>query len=336
MIQFSKYLSDGGMAVTWSPLLDAEYLRRLYSRGSRSIGNLAGAYFRRALRLLDSERFDVIWLEKELWPWVPTFLDPKSIRSKAPYVVDYDDAIFHNYDQHASQLVRRVFGTKIDAVMRHADTVVVGNKYLADRAARAGAARIELLPSVVDSDCYVMHQSTTGAGVSIGWIGSPGSQALLEPLIPVLSDCLGSEDRFVTVGARYESPRIANHQIVPWTLASETSLVASFDIGVMPVRDGSFEKGKCGYKLIQYMAAGVPVVASPVGVNTTIVTHGVTGFLASSPEEWRKALMTLKDNKELRHEMGAAGRLAVARRYCTRVVGPSIVSILRAAALRAH
>jgi glycosyltransferase involved in cell wall biosynthesis len=217
-------------------------------------------------------------------------------------------------------------------VMTHAHTVVAGNEYLAARAREAGASRVVVLPSVVDKYAYVRHEGSRGRGIVVGWIGSPGSQALLEPLFPILEQCLGAEDRFVTVGARFDVPRLRNHDIRSWTLESEAAEVSSFDIGVMPVRDAPFERGKCGYKLIQYMAAGVPVVASPVGVNSDIVVHGETGYLASATEDWLRAITLLKGDAELRAALGAAGRRLVERRYCTQVVGPQLSAILHAAA----
>jgi hypothetical protein len=103
---------------------------------------------------------------------------------------------------------------------------------------------------------------------------------------------------------------------IPWTEQTEAASIASFDIGIMPLLDGAFERGKCGYKLIQYMACGLPVVASPVGVNRQIVEHGVNGFLAETPEQWEQALQTLLADAGLRQRMGQAGRLKVEQHYC--------------------
>ena len=114
-----------------------------------------------------------------------------------------------------------------------------------------------------------------------------------------------------------------------WSKATEATEVARFDVGIMPVTDAPFERGKCGYKLIQYMASGVPVIASPVGVNTEIVRHGETGFLASTPAEWRTAISTLKSSPQLRQEMGRAGRARFEQQYSLQVVAPRLISIFR-------
>jgi len=335
MFQFEKYLKEAGIDVAWRPLLSNSYLAQLYASNSRSFVEVARCYARRLWDVAGAGKFDVIWLEKELWPFMPDFIDPAILPANIPYVVDFDDAVFHNYDQHANPCIRFALGQKIDSVMRRAHTVVAGNYYLAERAKRAGAERVVVLPSVVDKDVYAhahAHRSKA-ANVTVGWIGSPASQSLLEPLFPLLAECLNEPgDRFVSVGARFDSPRLVVHELMAWSLLTESQLVATFDIGVMPVRDAPFERGKCGYKLIQYMAAGVPVIASPVGVNTEIVVHGETGFLAETPHEWRTALLNLKHDPELRQRMGSAGRRRVEQRYCTQVIAPQLAGILREAA----
>jgi glycosyltransferase involved in cell wall biosynthesis len=119
---------------------------------------------------------------------------------------------------------------------------------------------------------------------------------------------------------------------VRWTEDTEVASIASLDIGIMPLVDGPFERGKCGYKLIQYMACGLPVVASPVGVNCQIVEHGVNGLLAETPEQWAQALRTLLADPDLRHRMGQAGRQKVEQHYCIQVTGPKVAALLAAAA----
>jgi glycosyltransferase involved in cell wall biosynthesis len=119
---------------------------------------------------------------------------------------------------------------------------------------------------------------------------------------------------------------------VPWSEQTEAQDIARLDVGIMPLVDAPFERGKCGYKLIQYMACGLPVVASPVGVNRQIVEHGVNGFLAETPEQWATALRTLCADPALRARMGAAGRRKVEQHYSLQVTAPRLVQILRRAA----
>ena len=141
--------------------------------------------------------------------------------------------------------------------------------------------------------------------------------------------------RFIAIGIDTKALGLPMDSI-PWSERTEVDSIRNLDVGIMPLVDGPFERGKCGYKLIQYMACGLPVVASPVGVNRQIVKHGENGFLAETPAEWAKALLTLLADVDLRERMGRTGRQVVEREYCTRVTGPRLVELLMGvAALRA-
>ena len=332
-LQYAPVLAAAGMDVTWRPLFDNRYIRGLYERRRRPAGPVLAAYAGRLFDLLRLRRFDLVWLEKEALPWLPALLDPGLLRFGPPYVVDYDDAVFHYYDQSNSALVRRLLGRKIDAVMRHAALVVAGNPYLARRAREAGARRIEIVPTVIDLARYSVREASASPGITVGWIGSPSTQAMIAGLAPLLAHVLEpSVDRLVTVGARFEQPLMPGHAVHAWSEATEVEEIRQFDVGVMPLIDEPFERGKCGYKLVQYMACGVPVVASPVGVNVDIVQPGVNGFLTGDAAAWVEALRTLKADASLRQRLGAAGRRLVESRYCLQVSGPRLVELLRSAA----
>ncbi|HYG25777.1 MAG TPA: glycosyltransferase family 4 protein, partial [Caulobacteraceae bacterium] len=164
--------------------------------------------------------------------------------------------------------------------------------------------------------------------VTVGWIGSPATAHYLAPLEPVLSE-LAEETglRAVAIGATVGSL----FEVVPWSEDGEVEALADLDIGVMPLADSPWERGKCGYKLIQYMAMGLPVVASPVGVNTTIVRHGENGFLAANDDEWRTHLRALASDPQLRETMGRAGRRMVEETYSLQVQGPRLARLMRQA-----
>ena len=135
--------------------------------------------------------------------------------------------------------------------------------------------------------------------------------------------------RFQAVGAQLYADSFGTLDIIPWSEDTEVVQIQSMDIGVMPLTDTLWARGKCGYKLIQYMACGLPVVASPVGVNKEIVEHGMNGFLAETDEEWQKAIGTLLSDADLRRRMGAAGRKKVEENYSLQVWGPRVAQMLR-------
>jgi hypothetical protein len=278
-----------------------------------------------------------LWIEKELFPWLPWFIEQTLILGGTPVVTDYDDAVFHRYDLHGSHVVRRMLGSKIDKLMRHSSTVVAGNAYLKDRAHAAGAGRIEIVPTVVDLDSYAVRPCAVESSARhIGWIGTPSTWTeYMAPMMPLLAGIAEVHGvRVMAVGAGQPADPHPLLDILPWSEESEVALIQKMDIGIMPLTDTPWARGKCGYKLIQYMACGLPVVASPVGVNSDIVEHGVNGFLASTEIEWRSALGTLLSDPNLRHRMGAAGRQKVERDYSLQVWAPKVAGMLRDVAIR--
>lgn len=328
MYQYLPALESAGVEVAVSPLFGDGYVRALYEN-RHSLADISFGYMRRVRTQLSTARYDVVWIEKELLPWFPAFAE--RMKGNPRVVVDYDDAVFHRYDLHRSALVRGLLGQRVDAVMRHADLVTAGNDYLAERARGAGCPRVEWLPTVVDLERYAPNPGRdAGAPVVIGWIGSPATAHYLQPLASVIAQLEATHAvRAVAVGARPDQVAGTPFEAVAWSEAEEASLVASFDIGIMPLQDSPWERGKCGYKLIQYMACGLPVVASPVGVNTRIVQHGENGFLAGSQDEWRLAIGRLVADVDMRNRMGRSGRRQVEGVYSLQAQASRLVAMLQ-------
>jgi glycosyltransferase involved in cell wall biosynthesis len=289
-----------------------------------------GAYLRRLSVLTRRLKFDLLWVEKELLPWLPAGLEDLFHRSGIPYAVDYDDAVFHRYDLHPAGMVRALLGHKIDRVMRRAALVIAGNDYIADRAVNAGARRVEVLPSVVDVSQYLVNEPGSDPVFRIGWIGSPVTAPYLDGVREVLASLSReSKVKLILIGAGDVQPFAhVPTETLPWSEEIELSMSQKFDVGLMPLVDGPFERGKCGYKLIQYMASGLPVVASPVGVNGQIVEPGVNGYLADSPAEWLAALRVLRDDVHKRKLMGQAGRRKAEQKYNLQGTAPRLFELL--------
>jgi len=314
------------------PLFGDYYQQDLYAGRPRRWERIAQAYLLRSLQLLGSAGFDLVWLEYELFPWLPALGERLLSWLRIPYVVDYDDAVYHRYELHPNPLVRVLLGKKIDVIMGRANIVVVGNDYLGDRARAAGARRVEGLPTVVNLERYTTLSARNERTFTIGWIGSPSTVRYLSVLGPVLADfCRATNARLVVVGARDITLDGVPAEVKPWSEATEVEDILTFDVGIMPLPDEPWERGKCGYKLIQYMACARPVIASPVGMNREIVQHGINGFLANTNQEWRSALETLRSEPELRARLGTAGRHTVETSYSTRVTAPRLAAILKSA-----
>ena len=331
--QYLKYLEDHGVQVTIAPLVGDDYVENLYAGRRKKWGAITRAYLERMKNVFRSSRFDLLWVERELFPWLPAFGIRFLVHRSIPYVVDYDDAVFHRYEACPNFLLRTLLRSKIDYAMRHAKLIIAGNSYLADRALRAGAEKVEILPSVVDLERYFVVPPRPRERFTIGWIGSPATKQYLHLVAPALADlCKDDRTRVVLVGAgSIELPGVPV-EILPWSEETEVASIQDFDVGIMPLPDDAWTRGKCGYKLIQYMACGRPVVASPVGVNSQIVEENLNGFIVRTTEEWVRALTSLRNNPSLREKMGEAGRKKVEDHYCLQVTAPRLLSLLEEAA----
>lgn len=330
-LQFLRQLEQTGLTFEVQPLLDNAYVQSLYGGPPVSRWSIIRAYLRRLGALVKSRRYDVVWLEKEALPFVPAFVET-ALLAGVPYVVDLDDAWFHRYEAHSSPLVRTLLGGKIDAVMRRAAIVVAGNDYLAARARKAGAGRIEIVPTAIDLARYGDPPTAPAENRAavVGWIGIPLNAHYLTLIEPALR--LEARDGLIklhVVGAP-APPELAGvpAESFAWSEATEVERIGAFDIGVMPLADTPWERGKCAYKLLQVMAAGKPVIASPVGANCQVVRHGVNGFLAATQEEWADALRALAADPARRARMGAEARRTVADAYAVTTVGPRLASVL--------
>ncbi|WP_084454745.1 glycosyltransferase family 4 protein [Algoriphagus terrigena] len=341
--QFLPLWEQAGHTIRVSSFFNDDYLTQVYAHRRPEVWNVLRCYLRRFVVLFSVFRYDYVWVEKELFPFLPAWAERLLSAVGVRLLLDYDDAVFHNYDLSKKAWVRTLFSNKIDQVMKAATYVFAGNEYLADRARKAGADRVIILRTVVDHEKYRQipilkkHRTLpTGVGYSevadastgspdlptIGWIGSPSTLKYLGLVSEALSELYQRVPfRFVLINGgsvRYGKylalPKEAIVHLV-WSEPEEVAQLSALDIGIMPLPDDPWEQGKCAYKLIQYMACGLPVVASPVGMNNEVVCHGQNGFLASTQQEWVGYLEVLLRSSETRQAMGIAGKALVEREY---------------------
>jgi glycosyltransferase involved in cell wall biosynthesis len=326
-LQYASYLEKHGVEITVAPFLADDYVQSLY-KGQKNVRAIASAYIRRFRQLLGSRGYDLLWVEKEILPWLPAIPE----RIVGPYVVDYDDAVFHGYDLHPSHLVRFLLGNKIRATMSRATVVVAGNEYLASYAREAGASDVQYIPTVVDLDRYGVPRENSDEIFTIGWIGTPWTARYLPAIAPALNEaCRNGRARLLLIGSGEINLSGVPLEVRPWSESTEIEDIQSIDIGIMPLPDEPYERGKCGYKLLQYMACGRPVIASPVGANRQIVDDGVNGLFASTTTDWIHAIEKLRQNREMRRSMGEAARLKVEGVYSLQVQAPRVLAILEKA-----
>jgi glycosyltransferase involved in cell wall biosynthesis len=340
--QFIPYLESVGVDVTLSSLFTPEFFRLVYKPGhyARKAVRFAALSARRLGSLRHLRHFDVVLIYREMFPIGPAIVERLiAARGRPPIVFDFDDAIFLPNVSDANRLIG-VFKRpqKVEAIIRSSDHVITGNEYLAAYARRFSTA-VTMIPTSVDTDRFVpaAHDSDSGGPRRepiVGWIGSPTTSSYIRSLAPVLRRVHGRQPftlRVSGAGEPFDLPGV-NVENVPWSLDREVQLFNTCDVGVYPLADDEWSKGKCGFKAIEFMACGVPVVAAAVGVNREIVEDGLNGFLAASEDEWVDKLVRLLRDAPLRRRFAEAGRRTIQQRYSVHVNAPRLAATLRAVA----
>lgn len=343
--QFIPYLESHGVEVVLSPLFTTEFFRLVYKPGRyfQKAAAFAASSLKRFDSLRDLSRFDVVLIYREIFPIGPALVERLlTMRKRPPIVFDFDDAIFLPSVSEANRVIAALkFPGKVTSIIRHSDHVIAGNEYLAGFARRFSDA-VTVIPTCVDTTKFVPRSDrrSEGAGRSsdlvIGWIGSPTTVPYIRGLAEALRRLAerrrfrlrlsGADEPIDIPGVTVDNPS--------WALNREVELFNTCDIGVYPLDDSEWSKGKCGFKAIEFMACGVPVVASAVGVNREIIEDGVNGFLASSVDEWVEKLTRLIDDAPLRARFAKAGRQTIEARYALHLNAPKLAAVLRDVAIR--
>ncbi|MBU0742291.1 glycosyltransferase family 4 protein [bacterium] len=327
--QYLPKLREAGIDGDVLPLLDDSYLRRRYKGASGNVFEVAAAYIKRALKVGDAGGYDLVWAEKELFPWLPAPLELASWPRGVPVVLDYDDAMHHRYGRHGQAIVRGMLGGKIPKLIACSAAVVVGNAYLAEYARSNGANRVEVIPTVVDVAGYRKKQSYATESLKMCWIGSPVTSKYLAMIAgPLRRFAEKHSCELVLIGGGDLDLKGVPVKHVDWAPDTEAEAIRNCDVGLMPLPDDPWERGKCGLKLIQYMAAGLPIIASPIGINNDIVEDGVNGFLASGDEQWIACIEELNASESLRSGFGEQGRRKVEKYYDLSVTASVLSRVL--------
>ena len=302
---------------------------------SLDLAGLARNPFGRIGQLAALSRYDAVVLQRKLLPvWQLRLLR----RSAQHLVFDFDDAVLYrdSYDPRGPDSPRRL--RRFAATVRAADAVVAGNDFLADCALRAGARpeRVRVIPTTVDPGLYqAAAVSDRADGLDLVWIGSSSTLQGLERQRP-LWERLAREVpgvRLRVICDRFPDLGVMPVVEVPWSAATEAKALAAGDVGISWVPDDPWSQGKCGLKVLQYQAAGLPVLANPVGVHPEMIRPGGTGWLPASPGEWTEAARTLSAAPALRRQMGRAARAALEADYSVAAWGPSFVAAVEGASL---
>jgi len=302
---YQNCFEKNGIDMTIKPLFDRSYF---ISRGKLSkIRSVFSAYIHRfflLVRLLFSrKKYDLILIEYELFPYLPAWFEFLLYMQGIQYIVDYDDAIFHKYDMSKNLLIKIFLKNKISKVIQCARHVTVCNSYLEAYVKQYNNQLIKL-PTVVLLDNYIEKMQNFKKKNDdlfvIGWIGSRTTSVYILEILPSIEKFVNKypDVRFDLVG--FDASLLSDEEIgkyhiniIPWREDNEIENILQFDVGIMPLQDDPWSRGKCGFKLVQYMSCKKPVIASPVGINKEIVENRLNGFLVKTLHEWFDAFEKL-------------------------------------------
>ncbi len=334
--QFLPAMEQNGFKAQMAFLITLKEDRFLYSQGNW-LSKARFLYFTCPLRRLQClsivSRSDVVIIAREALMTRSLYFERRIRKRAACLVYDFDDSIWlPNLSQHNRFFALLKKPSKTARIIAMADRVTAGNRYLADYALQFNPA-VDIIPTTVDTSRYSPPETrkSADAPLVIGWTGSLTTIdhfRKLEPVLEKLKDRFANRLVFKLVGSSNYSNKKLEIKEIPWSLNDEKNHLASFDIGIMPLPDNAWTRGKCGFKGLLCMAMGIPVVMSPVGVNREIIRDGQNGFLADDPEAWEEKLSLLINDPELRKRLGEAGRLTVEKYYSTNVWSSAFIRVL--------
>jgi glycosyltransferase involved in cell wall biosynthesis len=333
--QYFPYLERHGVEPILRPFMSSDLYNIRHAPGSM-IRKVASLGFSTVSRFLDIQRAanaDVIFVHREAFPVGGPFIEEKLAAAGPPVVFDFDDAIYLLNTGLASRtvgLLKRP--SKTARIVNLSTTVIAGNENLKAYASDYNR-NIVVIPTPVDTSVFAPAPEPRPGNtrkVVIGWMGSNTTA----PYLRMVGDALAEVTRrypeveIRAIGGSYVPPISPNLTVQRWSLARELDDLHGFDIGIMPMPDTEWTRGKCGFKALLYMACAVPPVCSPVGMTTDIVQDGANGLLATTTEEWIEKLSMLVEDPTLRRQMGAAGRQTVEEKFSLATHAPRFLETL--------
>jgi glycosyltransferase involved in cell wall biosynthesis len=324
--QYIPCLRKAGIGVTVAPLFKEGWFRilNLRQRPLRAAVKSLYALLRLFVRIKDIlmvGSYDLYVCEHQALPYIPAFLEKIAMKINPNMVLEFDDAIYLTF------LHKR----KIPRLIRMSKHVIVGNHFLRDYALQFNP-NVTVIPTAVDTGRYRPKKDYSLQGVvNIGWVGLAYNLQYIRSLTRALQKLKREIGEFVFTVISSQRYELAGVDVIfkRWSYDNEMKEIRSLDIGIMPLTDDDWAKGKCGLKVLQYMACGVPVVASPVGVNREIIKDGENGFLAATDEEWLEKLSLLTRDEALRRRLGQKGRELVEKHYSLRIWGPKVANLYK-------
>jgi glycosyltransferase involved in cell wall biosynthesis len=331
--QWEPLLRERGVDITFASFEDEDLHALLYKRGmmGKKLRLVTRGLGRRLSLVRKAKQYDLVYILREAALLGPPVFERLIAQSGVPVVFDFDDAIFVSYRSPSNGYLSYLkFAGKTKTICRISSHVMVGNPYLAEYARQVND-RVTVIPTTIDTEKYRVpeRKEKTGPPV-IGWTGSYSTVQHLDTMRGALKKLAERESfRLRVIGTpSYECPPV-DVEAMPWRAETELEDLSEIDIGMMPLPDDRWSKGKCGLKALQFMALGIPTICSPVGVNTDIIQDDQNGFIAGTEDEWVEKLSRLLRSAELRRRLGDAGRATVEEQYSAITQTPRVYEIFK-------
>jgi len=319
--QYISFLESQGWQCSFSYLISAEDDQFFYKPGNsfKKLGVLLRSIKKRLADIREAKKSDIVFIQREAFMLGSTYFEKHFAKSGAKVIFDFDDAIWFMDVSDANKKFKFLKNPgKTADIIKVSDLVFAGNQYLADYA-KLNNKNVVIVPTTIDTEEYKrMSLPKKDDSVCIGWSGSITTIKHFEYAIPVLTkikEKYGNKVSIKVIGDgnyRNESLGVVG---IPWKHADEVKELSGIDIGIMPLPDDEWAKGKCGLKGLQYMALEIPTLMSPVGVNSEIIQDGVNGYLADEVDEWVEKISKLVESEELRKQLGQKARQTVLEKY---------------------
>ena len=316
-------LLENGYEFETFPFLDVPTIKILYQQGHllQKVWGVFKGFSRRICSIPKLVKYDYLFIQREMSPIGPPIFEYILAKwFKKKLIFDFDDAIWITDKKHNPLMGFVKNYQKIPKIIKWSYKVAAGNDVLLNYAKTYNPNSFKI-PTCVDTIHYhnqLKNQHTNK--VVIGWTGSHSTMVYLDTFMPVYERLLKKYDlELIIISNKAPTYQLPSITYIPWNAKTEIEDLLRFNIGVMPLVNDLWSEGKCGFKLIQYLALGIPAVASPVGINTKII-EPKNGYLCTTDEEWYQALETLIVNEQLRKNMGEAGRQKIQSEFCIHAI----------------
>ena len=322
--QYFTFLSKNGFECDLSYLVSAKDDSKIYQRGNYSykLYFFLKSIFIRIKNIQEIDKYDIVFIFREALMTKSIFFEKYLHKKSKKLIFDFDDSIWLENVSNANSFFKWMKNPdKTKTIIEYSTMIFAGNKYLANYASKYNK-NVKIVPTTIDTLIYKRTQTKEKSSLIIGWSGSITTIKHFEfalPFLKKIKEKYGDSVSIKVIGDKDYFNKDLEIIGLPWNKETELSDLSSFDIGIMPLPNDEWSKGKCGLKGLQYMSLGIPTLMSPVGVNSEIIEDGVNGFLCDHIDEWVDRISQLIESPELRNKIGANGKQSVETKYSVNV-----------------